>query len=317
MHLEQLEDRQLLAGAQLIGIQPNDGSLLQDGDIRNISPADLTFRFDQNQVIDAASLGSSTVTGGIQITRANLDGVFAPATVSSDFGTGAAGVMIEFSAARLGDDQNGITLSITKSDFGGPGLPGVSVIDRTINVSLNVNANNQTTALDLVNALSNSAEASNLISARIVRGSRSQNIAATAAANSSLVLAGANDIVIHPGYIGVGAEPALNEVIYRFAGQLPDDTYRIDVFGTGDAAEEHNGETLLGRRGYRAVSSWIWPRRLFPWCRNRSCDCPTAPCAGPQQDRRLFQQRRPERDHRPGPAVLSADLHQRHAGEYG
>ena len=60
MHIERLEDRQLLAGAQLIGIQPNDGALLQTGDIRNVAPADLTFRFDQNQIIDPASLGSST-----------------------------------------------------------------------------------------------------------------------------------------------------------------------------------------------------------------------------------------------------------------
>ena len=155
MHIERLEDRQLMAGAQLIGIQPNDGALLQTGDIRNVAPADLTFRFDQNQIIDPASLGSSTASGGIQITRANLDGVFAPATVSSDFGTGPNGVSIEFSAVRLGDDQNGITLSITKSNFGGPGLPGVSVIGRTINISLNVNASNQSTAQDLVSAMQN------------------------------------------------------------------------------------------------------------------------------------------------------------------
>jgi hypothetical protein len=246
MHVERLEERQLLAGAQLIGILPNDGALLQTGDIRNIAPADLTFRFDQVQVIDPASLGSSTAAGGIQITRANLDGVFAPAKVSSEFGTGASGVLIEFSAVRLGDDQNGITLSITKSNFGGPGLPGVSVIGRTINVSLNVNANNQSTAQDLIGALQNSAEASNLITARIVRGLPSQNIAATAPANSSLVLTGANDIVVRPGYIGVGAEPALNDVVFRFAGQLPDDVYRIDIFGTGATPLRNvNGERYL------------------------------------------------------------------------
>ena len=254
MHIERLEDRQLLAGAQLIGIQPNDGALLQTGDIRNVAPADLTFRFDQNQVIDPASLGSSTAAGGIQITRANLDGLFAPATVSSDFGTGANGVLIEFSAVRLGDDQNGITLSISKSNFGGAGLPGVSVIGRTINISLNVNSNNQSTALDLVNAMNNSAEASNLVSARIVRGSPSQNIAATAAANTSLVLAGANDVVVRPGYIGVGAEPALNEVVFRFAGQVPDDVYRIDIFGTGATPLKNtSGETYLDGKNSAVV----------------------------------------------------------------
>jgi large repetitive protein len=254
MHIERLEDRQLLAGAQLIGIQPNDGALLQTGDIRNVAPADLTFRFDENQIIDSASLGNSTTPGGIQITRSNLDGVFAPAKVSSDFGTGTGGVLLEFSAVRLGDDQNGITLAITKSDFGGPGLPGISVIGRTINIGLNVNQNYQTTAADLVGALQNSAEASNLITARIVRGSPSQNIAATAPANSSLVLTGANDIVVRPGYIGVGAEPALNEVVFRFAGQVPDDVYRIDIFGTGSTPLRNvNGERYLDGKNSTVV----------------------------------------------------------------
>ena len=55
MQLERLEDRHMLTGAQLIGILANDGALLQEGDIRNIAPTDLTFRFDQNQIIDPAS----------------------------------------------------------------------------------------------------------------------------------------------------------------------------------------------------------------------------------------------------------------------
>jgi DNA-binding beta-propeller fold protein YncE len=40
-----------------------------------------------------------------------------------------------------------------------------------------------------------------------------------------------NDVVIQPGYIGIGAAP--NEVILRFAQALPDDDYQIDVLGTG------------------------------------------------------------------------------------
>lgn len=41
----------------------------------------------------------------------------------------------------------------------------------------------------------------------------------------------ANDVIIQPGYIGIGAAP--NEVILRFAQTLPDDQYRIDVLGSG------------------------------------------------------------------------------------
>ena len=113
LKLEKLEDRVLLAvGPQLIGINPNDGDLLEDGDIRSIAPLDLTFRFDDGQVIDLNSLD------GIQITRGGADGEL------------------------LTDD----------------------------------------------------------------------------------------DIVIEPGFVGMGKSP--NEVIFRFAETLPDDVYRIDIFGS-------------------------------------------------------------------------------------
>ncbi|MAR10467.1 MAG: hypothetical protein CL681_10895 [Blastopirellula sp.] len=70
LQLEGLEDRLLLTtGPQLIGIQPNDGSLLNDGDLRDVAPSDLTFRFDENAVIDTDTLGA------IQLTGAGADGV--------------------------------------------------------------------------------------------------------------------------------------------------------------------------------------------------------------------------------------------------
>ncbi len=69
--MEPLEERMLLAlGPQLIGIQPNAGALLMDGDVRPVAPRELTFRFDESQVIDPSTLD------GIRITRSGLDGVF-------------------------------------------------------------------------------------------------------------------------------------------------------------------------------------------------------------------------------------------------
>ncbi len=57
MNVEALEPRRLLAvGPQLVGIQPNGDELLEDGDVRNVAPSTLTFRFDGNQVIDASTL---------------------------------------------------------------------------------------------------------------------------------------------------------------------------------------------------------------------------------------------------------------------
>ncbi len=68
--LETLESRQLLAGPQLIGIQPNDGELIVDGTVRDSAPRVLTLRFDADQVIDASTLD------GVRITRSGQDGVF-------------------------------------------------------------------------------------------------------------------------------------------------------------------------------------------------------------------------------------------------
>src|SRR5688500_12227346 len=63
--IENLEERALLAlGPTLIAINPNAGTVLQNGDTRNVAPADLTFRFDDGQVLDRATLAA-----GISIVR--------------------------------------------------------------------------------------------------------------------------------------------------------------------------------------------------------------------------------------------------------
>ena len=72
LKVENLEPRQLLAvSPQLVAINPNQGEVLMDGDIRNIAPTNLTFRFDDGQIIDESSLAA-----GIRITRAGFDGTF-------------------------------------------------------------------------------------------------------------------------------------------------------------------------------------------------------------------------------------------------
>ena len=70
LQLEALEPRQLLA--QLIGILPNDGQLLEEGQILHVAPTQLTFRFDETP----PALDPSTIPANIVITRSGLDGVF-------------------------------------------------------------------------------------------------------------------------------------------------------------------------------------------------------------------------------------------------
>ncbi|MCS7471158.1 tandem-95 repeat protein [Stieleria sp. ICT_E10.1] len=98
--LESLEPRQLLAGPQLIGIQPNEGALITDGTVRDSSPRVLTFGFDEDQVLD------STTFDGIQISRAGEDG---------RLGT-ADDVAIERGLVTLGDpNQNEVVVRFAES----------------------------------------------------------------------------------------------------------------------------------------------------------------------------------------------------------
>jgi len=107
-------------GPQLIGINPNVGGVLEDGQVLGIAPLELTFRFDEQQVLDPTTLN------GIRITRSGRDGVF-------------------------GDAQ---------------------------------------------------------------------------------------DEVIQPGYIALSDRP--HDVVVRFAETLPDDVYRIDIFGSGSTPLRNN-----------------------------------------------------------------------------
>ncbi len=72
LRIETLEDRRLLAlGPQLQGVLPDTGSLLEDGEIRDVAPRELLFVFDEDQVLDAG-----TIPGAFQVERSGLDGSF-------------------------------------------------------------------------------------------------------------------------------------------------------------------------------------------------------------------------------------------------
>ena len=235
MQVERLEERQLLAiGPQLIGIQPNNGELLKEGDVRPVAPNELTFRFDQNQRFDDTFLQQT----GIQITRANLDSDFRQASVTSDLNTGGA-VQVTFTATRYGQEGNNIQIVVNKSNQGAPGLPTVSVTTTTtgttttniITANLNIFPGYVSTALDLVNAINNNPAARALVLASVPANEGSIKVGDRQINYSPLPLSGANDIVIKPGFIGHGEDPDQNQIVVRFAEPLPDDLYRIDVFG--------------------------------------------------------------------------------------
>ena len=117
---ETLEQRQLLAGPDLIGIQPNEGSLLVDGTVLNVSPNELIFRFGDSTlnstgsaIVDNNDIDPSTLSA-IRITRAGDDGVFESASATSDLGTNGA-ILVEFKAIQTGSLGNGVQVNFTSN----------------------------------------------------------------------------------------------------------------------------------------------------------------------------------------------------------
>ncbi|MAD79946.1 MAG: hypothetical protein CMJ50_03755, partial [Planctomycetaceae bacterium] len=214
-----------LLGPQLISINPNEGDIFNFDDdpgvnpgldnILDVAPRELTLRFDGNSVIDAATLD------GIRFTQSGFDGSF-----RDDFNTGGA---VEVEVTQLDPLLTGLEVIVTKSgSLSGPALPTVSVSGMTISVELNVDPGNESSAADFVQALRASLPAAALVDVAVVAGDPTQDIATTADASTEI----APNIIISPGFIGFGESQRI--VIARFAETLPDDLYRIEVFGVDD-----------------------------------------------------------------------------------
>ncbi len=186
--LEALEARQLLAvGPQLIGIQPDSGELLRAGDVLNVSPRELVFRFSDNGGIDESSLGA------IRVIRSGADGIFDRASIATDFGTNGQ-TLVEFYAQEAGQAGNGIELKFTAVTRNDSRAPIVRVTGRTINIELNSNPALETRVEDILQAFNpaNVTPATNLVYALRLRGSQTIGVGRTVDTTRSLFLSGAN-----------------------------------------------------------------------------------------------------------------------------
>lgn len=186
--LETLETRQLLTvGPQLLGVQPNTGDLLENGDVLNVSPKELVFRFDDGAGIDASTLD------GIRIVRSGDDGVFERASVATDFRSGGQ-TLVEFYAVDAGEEGNGIQIQFSTVARSDTRLPAVTVDGRTINVELNSNPALETRVEDLLQVFdpSTTTPATRLVTALRLRGSQTIGIASTIDTSRVLTLSGAN-----------------------------------------------------------------------------------------------------------------------------
>ncbi|EMI42141.1 GEVED domain-containing protein [Rhodopirellula sp. SWK7] len=197
LHSQSLEARQLLAGPELVGIQPNSGELIRGGtsidsaplfgtDLLQTAPNELRFRFDSNSSIDVATLLNPATANddtllplGLSITRAGSDQRFETATALTDFGTSVNAtenrrVEVEFRAAAPGVSGNGTTVRITNASVAGSAAPVViASVDpdlKTIDIRLNTNSPRPATVSDLLETLENHPTANQVVTAYSVHG---------------------------------------------------------------------------------------------------------------------------------------------------
>lgn len=156
------------------------------------------------------------------------------ARVSTNLNSGSNLLQVEFVAVRSGSAGSSVRVEVTNRDFGTAAAPNVTVSGQTVRVELNSNSRFQSTVQDLISAINNSTDAQSVVFARLVSGSPSQRIGANSTSYSPLLLTGGDDQLITPAYVGYGNTD--REVVIRFAEALPDDSYLIDILGSGPFA---------------------------------------------------------------------------------
>ncbi len=153
-------------------------------------------------------------------------------TASATSSFNSVGLDIELAAAQVGIAGNGIMVSVSRSDLGIDALPELATSNKTISITLNSNVTTPTTAQQLVDAINADADASALVTATIRSGAGDTAIGERPVNYSPIVLTGANDVRIEPGYLDLQVDSP-REVVMRFKDHLPDDLYMVEVLGGG------------------------------------------------------------------------------------
>ena len=178
---------------------------------------------------------SQTIVSTPSISGSNLtlSGANAAEAVT-DFGTNGQ-VRIRLVSTLPGADGLATQVVVEQQNFGAPANPRVLVTDQVVRVELNSFPGAESTAADFVNAINNNPDAAALVTATLQQGNINTVIGDRPTDSySPLSLSGVSDVVVQPGFIGLGESP--REVVFRFAQPLPDDVYQIDILGTGLSA---------------------------------------------------------------------------------
>ena len=182
---ESLEQRQLLAGPEVSGIQPNEGSLLDEGTVLSVSPRELVFQFD-----DEANLDPNTLSA-IRITQAGEGGAFDTATAISDLGTQNA-LSVEFRAVEAGSVGNGIEVQFTSNPLALVTTPVITVTDNIVGIEVSGNPAAETTMQDLISSVAADSSASALLEVIQVTGSSLSPFGQQIGSGLNVTLQGAN-----------------------------------------------------------------------------------------------------------------------------
>jgi hypothetical protein len=235
---------QLSSGPILIGVQPNNSELLENGAIRTVAPRELTFRFDDKQVIDPLT------TSGIRVTRAGGDGSFGLPTASSDFGSNGR-VDLQLTS-KLASEP--LRVLVTRADLGAGVQPQLSLSGSDVSIVLNSRSGSLISAQDLVALINaNNSPVASKLTAKINGGRPTELLGGVNPTYSPIALSANNDVIVVPGAVIIGDTPNENEVTLRFAENLPDDMYRLEIFGFDDAnrgvtgLRNVNGDLFLPR----------------------------------------------------------------------
>jgi hypothetical protein len=156
------------------------------------------------------------------------------ARASTNFNSGSASLQVEFLSVNSASSGANVRMEFTSRPFDVPGPPNVLVSGQTIRVELNSDPRFLTTVNEVILAVNSSNEARQLVTARLVSGSPSTRIGGNNINYSPLILVGGDDQLVTPAYIGLGDTG--REVVVRFGEALPDDSYLIDIIGSGPFA---------------------------------------------------------------------------------
>ncbi|TWU03249.1 pre-peptidase C-terminal domain-containing protein [Neorhodopirellula pilleata] len=230
--------------------------------VNNSPSASQVIRVDQISGDAQTTILSTLPAGGLALT---LDGANT-ARVVTDLQLGQT-TSLEIAAKQSGAAGTNLRVVLTSQNFGGATAPLINISNQTINVRLNSAPGFQTTVGQLVTALNSNPTVANLVTATLRRGNPNDLIGGrlTPTPGSTglvLPLTGASDTVVTPGFVGLGDRP--NEVVFRFAEPLPQDTYQIEIYGTGDRALRNtNDEAFNGGEDFAVQFEINTPPRVL------------------------------------------------------